>query len=160
MDKYLFLKMKNWHLFLMWVVLGKISSYSICLGLIALSTYLLWIISIAYYGALKLKINEGVSWLTFKLSIISMGGTFALFSLHEVIAFPAYRVIEWPAIILCNLSFLWLLIVTGKVYHRLVEGQEQMNFFTYIKYISLFVVFIIGVWFIQPKINEIDFKSS
>ncbi len=158
MNSQLFLKVKNWQLFLVWIVFGKLSSYNLFFGFIVIYGWYLWMLSIAFYGAKKLSLLEGLVRTVITSNFVIAFITPVYIYLSKTISI--YETFELIIIVTFNIFFLSLVVVTGRIFYELKSKTNPNNFLEYLPYSILFFFFFIGVWVVQPEVNRIDFNSD
>lgn len=158
------LSLRHWQLFILIVILGAWTSPSPLkeiINFISIATFATWIYSVGLYGQEKIKILglESMKLTMFKITTLSIP---IIFILLWTISPLKEDEGNWgiATILLGLLSVDLIYAVIYSIYFAAktivtVEKAKPVEFNDYIGTIILTVLFLVGVWIIQPKVNRL-----
>jgi hypothetical protein len=160
-----FLKLKNWHLFLLFIIPSYFVKNSLTMILIPtpmLALYSLWIYSIGIFGHKK-RIEfdfKSEKTIYFKISCVIMPICWLITMLNryhmlylspETILLRIINLIIGFGFLIAGLYMVFFVSKTLKT----IELKSDPKFIHYVLIMLGFVFWPIGIWFIQPKVNKL-----
>jgi hypothetical protein len=153
-------KTKHWTLFMITVLpflLGRASGYHHIFFALGFFLYMYWIISAGKYGSLLFeKQVKGILWFSLMNRLI-----FILFAVIYYLLYfkgfppqaPLYTILLYGSIVLFLSAYFYTVIFSSLILERLEnEKPVLISIFTNC---YLFILFPIGVWILQPRVNEL-----
>lgn len=156
------LTLKHWQLFMLLAALGlwsKDIGFLNTLSFLALITFILWVFAIGYYGQELIK-RLGLKDMNvslFKANIAFIISVVILNKLYPFLSSSVSDVLNYALPILTILGFLagaHVFLFASKTLTK-AEYQREVVFDDYFTNFLYMAGFIIGIWFIQPKINRL-----
>lgn len=156
----LFVKIKHWQIFLAIVLPHYFGFVKDRLTLLIITTiyfaaFSIWLYSISIIGQRKLSefnLHQNTNYLILSCSLLPL--LYLIIMLNPAINVIWYRIMMW----FIGLGFLacWVYAIyfTSKTIKAL-DKQRVPKFKEYILIILGFIIWPIGIWFIQPKVNKI-----
>jgi hypothetical protein len=102
----------------------------------------------------KRRFNNSKQLLLFRISIIVYSLFIILISFNDIIGIDAENPLFFVTIVLALLSIFYALYFVSRVLVS-EEKQREVSFKEHQIECFLFFVFVIGVWFLQPRINRL-----
>lgn len=164
-----FLKLKHWQLFLMFFVPNIIMSVAgpsvlivrIVCGMMVMGVYFGWLYSLGTSLYKKLPKGIVVSQLYFKISFLILSLLFFSLVILELSGMLTYdRMIILFLLLIFGYSWAFYIFYFISRALKTVELQRPVTYYEYIDIFFLLWFYPIGVWFIQPKLNELFDKST
>ena len=161
-----FLTLKHWQLVALVIIPALLDSIFLYSHIISGIIILLWISSIGYYGQERI-ILLGLKPMNFKLFAVSLIFLpfFILLSGIIVSDNPAndttIDILNMFFGLYCGFAIFQVLFFASKMIVTL-EYEKEVGINDYLKTVFQIVVFILGIWNLQPRINQIfkPIKSS
>lgn len=161
----LFLKLKNWQLFILLVapLIWNVSNSELHFILKAIGglLFLFWIVSIGYYGGDLTAIYVNRNKRFFLLSISFVLPIVILYILlnrnQNYLHNDIGSIFDMFFVIVNMIMFLLIVYLVGYVSKTIaiLEKKRKVSLSEWIIYPFLMMFFIFGVWVIQPKINKL-----
>lgn len=130
------------------------------LNVISISGLLLWLFSIGYYGNKKLNeigLLHEKNMSLFTICILVFLGL-AVFNFLFWKNAGDGNVVEIIFGLIALITFFYPIALVSKIIVKLEKGRE-VEFSEYIVTLVSIIIFPIGIWFVQPRVNKI-FASS
>lgn len=156
----IFLILKHWQVFLIWIVgifqmvfFIKTDLWFLSFVLYA-GLFLVWIYSIGNILNKNKKLNKemNILWILYLLSLIPYA-----FNFRYMITESHERIDSWivgPSAIIGVFAIFKIIIHTAKTLKR-TETNEELKIADLFNEIFLLFAFFLGIWILQPRINKI-----
>lgn len=157
------LSLKHWQLFLLIVITGAWTSPSPLkevINSISILTFTVWIYTIGHYGEKEIQeLNlSPMNDFFFKINISAIPIFIVLlytFSFNNTIENSQFLTVIFSILGLCLFfAIFYCLIFVSKILTK-IELKREVAFPDYFANFLLMLLPIIGIWFIQPKVNKL-----
>lgn len=162
----IFLELKSWQVFLMWLLGGIQIIFFIESDLLLLSIGFYLVLVIGWVYAIGKVLNENNIEQTNKLNnwtgllfvaLILVGINFQNIIVITLDEFKLQFL--YMSLTLLLASYLYIVSISAKAIKE-SEGEKNTSFIKYASEFFLIVYMSIGVWFIQPRLNKLMEKNN